>query len=350
MTIHRIEGELAQRILILDGAMGTMIQRYNLTEADYRGTHFADHPSDLKGAADVLVLTRPDVISAIHREFLEAGADIIETNTFNAQAISLEDYGLVSYARQLNVAGAKLARKVADDVTRSNPSRPRFVAGAIGPMSKTLSISPDVNDPGFRALTFDQARDAYAEQVRGLLEGGVDLLLPETTFDTLNLKAALYAIEDVFEEMNTRVPVVVSVTITDASGRVLSGQTLEAFWISIAHAKPLAVSINCALGANEMRPYVEELSKIADVYTACYPNAGLPNELGEYDELPETTAGFLRDWADQGMVNMLGGCCGSTPAHIAAIARAVAGKAPRVPAKVAPVTRLAGLEPFIMAS
>ncbi len=348
MKSHSIEGELARRILILDGAMGTMIQRYNLTEADYRGTHFADHPSDLKGAADVLVLTRPDVISAIHRDFLDAGADIIETNTFNAQAISLDDYGLVPFARELNVAGAKLARKVADDVTRENPDKPRFVAGAIGPMSKTLSISPDVNDPGFRALSFDQARDAYAEQVRGLLEGGVDLLLPETTFDTLNLKAALFAIEDVFEEMNTRVPVIISVTITDASGRVLSGQTLEAFWISIAHAKPLAVSINCALGATEMRPYVEELSKIADVYTACYPNAGLPNEFGEYDDSPAQMAGLLRDFAKGGWLNLVGGCCGTTPDHIRAITAAVADLPPRVVPTVPRLSRYAGLEPLVL--
>ncbi|HEY3358540.1 MAG TPA: methionine synthase [Polyangia bacterium] len=344
-TADRIRELAARRILILDGAMGTMIQRHRLGEADYRGARFADHPHDLKGDNDVLCLTRPDVILGIHGEYLAAGADLIETNTFNATSISQSDYHLQAAVRDLNLEGARLARRAADEWTARTPERPRFVAGAIGPMNRTLSISPDVNDAAFRAVTFDQVRAAYVEQVRALVLGGVDVLLVETIFDTLNAKAALCAIEDVFDETGARLPIMLSVTITDRSGRTLSGQTVDAFWTSVMHARPLAVGLNCALGAAEMRPYLAELARIADTLTSCYPNAGLPNAFGEYDETPEITAGLLREYADAGLVNIVGGCCGTTPDHIRAVAAALQGAAPRVvPVDPVPYARFAGLE------
>jgi 5-methyltetrahydrofolate--homocysteine methyltransferase len=320
---------LTSRILILDGAMGTMIQRYKLTEADFRGERFKDHPLDLKGDSDVLVLTRPDVISAIHHEYLAAGADIIETNTFGATAIAQADYALEPYVYEMNVEGARLAKAAAAEWTAKTPDRPRFVAGSMGPTNRTLSISPDVNNPAFRAATFDAMRDAFAEQVRGLIDGGADIVLLETIFDTLVAKAALVAIEHVFEEKGTRLPLMISVTITDRSGRTLSGQTLDAFYVSIRHAKPFSVGINCALGARDMRPYMADLAAIAECYVTSYPNAGLPNAFGEYDEQPDETGALLRDFAASGLVNVLGGCCGTTPDHIKAIAAAVEGVAPR---------------------
>ena len=329
----RLEALLDERILILDGAMGTMIQRHGLDEAAFRGERFAGHGQDLKGNNDLLVLTRPDVIGGIHHAYFEAGSDIVETNTFSSTAIAQSDYGLEGLARELNVEAARLAKAAADDWTRRTPDRPRFVAGAIGPTNRTLSISPDVNDPGLRASTFDAMRDAYAEQARGLLDGGCDMLFVETIFDTLNAKAALVAIQDVFDARGAAVPLMISVTVTDRSGRTLSGQTIDAFYVSIRHARPLSVGINCALGARDMRPYLAELAAIAECRVSCYPNAGLPNAFGEYDETPDETARLLGEFAESGLVNLLGGCCGTTPEHIAAIARAVDGTPPRaVPA------------------
>ena len=325
----RLRQLLERRILILDGAMGTMIQRYKLTEADFRGDRFAAHPRDLKGDSDVLVLTQPAVISAIHDEYLAAGADIIETNTFGGTVIAQGDYALESAVFDINVEGARLARRAADEWTAKTPDRPRFVAGSIGPTNRALSISPDVNNPAYRATTFDEMRAAYETQVRGLIEGGSDILLLETIFDTLVAKAALVAIENVFDETGVRLPLMISVTITDRSGRTLSGQTLDAFYVSIRHAKPFSVGINCALGARDMRPYLAELARMAECYVSSYPNAGLPNAFGEYDERPEETAALLRDFASSGFVNILGGCCGTTPDHISAVARAVDGVAPR---------------------
>ena len=320
---------LEQRVLVLDGAMGTMIQRHQLTEADFRGERLKHHPRDQRGNSDVLILTRPDVISSIHHEYLAAGADIIETNTFSSTAIGQADYNLESLVYELNVEGARLAKAAAAAWTAKTPDQPRFAAGSIGPMNRTLSISPDVNDPAFRGMTFDQARAAYEEQVRGLIDGGVDLLLLETIFDTLNAKAGIVAIENVFEEKGIRLPLMISVTITDRSGRTLSGQTLDAFYVSIRHAKPLSVGINCALGARDMRPYLAELSRLAECYVSCYPNAGLPNAFGQYDELPEETSQLLRDFVASGFVNVIGGCCGTTPDHIAAVRRAIEGLPPR---------------------
>ena len=341
----RLEALLDRRILILDGAMGTMVQRRGLDEADFRGERFAAHGRDLKGNNDLLVLTRPDVVSSIHHAFLEAGADIIETNTFSGTAVAQSDYGLEGLARELNVEAARLARSAADDWTRRTPDRPRFVAGAVGPTNRTLSISPDVNDPGLRASTFDALREAYAEQMRGLLDGGCDLLLVETIFDTLNAKAALVAVEEVFEARGAAAPLMISVTVTDRSGRTLSGQTIDAFYVSIRHAQPLSVGINCALGARDMRPYLAELAGIAECRVSCYPNAGLPNAFGEYDETPDETAGLLREFAASGLVNFLGGCCGTTPDHIAAVARAVDGLPPRpLPARTGGGSRFSGLE------
>ena len=342
-----LEHLLATRILVLDGAMGTQLQRYTLTEADFRGERFAAHGHDLKGDNDLLNLTRPDVVQAIHRKYLEADSDIIETNTFNATRISQSDYALEALAYELNVEGARLARDVAEEFTRRTPNRPRFVAGSIGPTNRTLSISPDVNNPAFRAVSFDQMREAYADQVRGLMDGGSDLLLVETIFDTLNAKAALVAIEDVFQEKGRSLPIAISVTITDRSGRTLSGQTIEAFWISIAHARPFSVGLNCALGAKEMRPYLAELAALANCYVSCYPNAGLPNAFGEYDELPEMTAQALREFAESGLVNIVGGCCGTSPDHIAHIARIVDGVPPRVPDREPRAwAQFSGLEPL----
>jgi 5-methyltetrahydrofolate--homocysteine methyltransferase len=320
---------LERRILILDGAMGTMIQRYKLTEADFRGARFADHPKDLRGDSDILVLTRPDVISAIHHEYLAAGADIIETNTFGGTTIAQADYALEAAVYDINVEGAKLARAAADEWTAKTPDRPRFVAGAMGPTNRTLSISPDVNNPAFRAVSFDELRAAYEVQVGGLIDGGSDIILLETIFDTLGAKAAIVAIENVFEQRGVRLPLMLSVTVADRSGRTLSGQTIDAFYVSIRHAQPLSVGINCALGARDMRPYLAELARIAECYVSSYPNAGLPNAFGEYDELPAETAALLRDFATSGFANLLGGCCGTTPEHIAAIAKAVEGVAPR---------------------
>jgi 5-methyltetrahydrofolate--homocysteine methyltransferase len=339
-TLHTLHSVLSTRLLVLDGAMGTMIQRYRLTEADFRGEQFKDFPRDLKGNSDLLVITRPDVIGAIYREYLAAGADIIETNTFTATAIAQADYGLESLAYELNVAGARVAREAADEWTAKTPERPRFVAGSIGPLNRTLSISPDVNNPAFRAVTFDEVRAAYEDQVRGLLDGGADLLLLETIFDTLNAKAGIVAIENVFEERGVRIPLMISVTITDRSGRTLSGQTLEAFYLSIRHARPFSVGINCALGARDMRPYMEELSRLAECYVSSYPNAGLPNAFGEYDEQAAETGALLKDFAASGFVNIVGGCCGTTPDHIAAIAAAVDGVTPR---QLPPASWLTGM-------
>ncbi|MCU1245965.1 MAG: methionine synthase [Acidobacteria bacterium] len=337
---------LSRRILIFDGAMGTMIQRYELDEAGYRGERFANHPRDLKGAADVLSLTQPQVIEEIHRLYLEAGADIIETNTFSAQAISMADYGLEGAVYDLNIESARLARRAAD--AASTAEWPRFVAGSIGPTNRTASISPDMNNASLRAVTYDELVDAYYEQVRGLVDGGVDLLLPETSFDTLNMKAALFAIETFFHERGVRLPVIASLTITDASGRTLSGQTVEACWISLSHAPLLAVGINCALGAKEMRPHIEELARVAPIFISCYPNAGLPNELGGYDETPSHMAELLRDFASNNWLNLVGGCCGTTPEHISAIAEAVRDLRPRVPEPREPHLRLSGLEPLVI--
>jgi 5-methyltetrahydrofolate--homocysteine methyltransferase len=347
-TAALLEQALRERILILDGAMGTMIQSYKLQEADYRGERFADHPHDLKGNNDLLCLTRPDIIEAIHRAYLEAGADIIETNSFNAQRISQADYGLEHLAYELNLAAAQCARRAVEAFLKVDNSRPRFVAGSLGPTNKTASISPDVNDPGARGTTFDELVVAYSEQVEGLLDGGVDLLLPETTFDTLNLKAALFAIEEVFERRGQRVPVMASVTVADASGRTLSGQTIEAFLISVEHAPLLALGINCGFGAAEMRPHVEELAQKSPFYLICYPNAGLPNVFGGFDQTPDIMSTLLRDFARHGWLNIVGGCCGTTPKHIAAIAAAVAGTPPRIPPKPSRYTRLSGLEALVI--
>ena len=358
---------LRERILIIDGAMGTAIQTYKLTEEQYRGNRFAKHQishngngngnghshacpdCDLKGNNDLLVLTQPEVIAQIHAQYLDAGADIIETNTFNANALSQADYHTEDLSYELNLQAAKIARKVADEYTLKTPDKPRFVAGAIGPTNRTTSLSPDVNDPAYRAVTFDQVKEAYHEQARGLLDGGVDLILIETIFDTLNAKAAIMAVDELFTERNITLPVMISVTITDASGRTLSGQTTEAFWNSVAHTKNLlSVGINCALGGAEMRPYMAELSKIAPVYVSCYPNAGLPNAFGGYDETPEQTAEILSGFAKEGFINIVGGCCGTTPAHIKAIAEAMKKFAPRVPSVVPTYLRLSGLEPVAL--
>ncbi|MFZ2990720.1 homocysteine S-methyltransferase family protein [Ideonella sp.] len=321
---------LARRIAIIDGAMGTMIQRYKLGEADFRNAALQDHPSDLKGNNDLLVLTRPDVISEIHAQYLAAGADLIETNTFGATSVAQEDYGLAPLAREMNVAAARLARAACDQY--STPDKPRFVAGALGPTPRTASISPDVNDPGARNVSFDTLRAAYREQAEGLLEGGADLFLVETIFDTLNAKAAIFALDELMEDTGERLPVIISGTVTDASGRILSGQTVGAFWHSVRHARPLAVGLNCALGAALMRPYIEELSRIAgDTFISCYPNAGLPNPMSDtgFDETPEVTGSLIEEFAKSGFLNIAGGCCGTTPDHIAAIARRVSAYRPR---------------------
>jgi 5-methyltetrahydrofolate--homocysteine methyltransferase len=321
---------LQQRIAIIDGAMGTMIQRYKLSEADFRGPRFATHSKDLKGNNDLLVLTRPDIIGEIHSQYLAAGADLIETNTFGATSIAQEDYALGHIAREMNVAAARIARTAAD--AHSTPDKPRFVAGALGPTPRTASISPDVNDPGARNTSFDELRAAYREQAEGLLEGGCDLFLVETIFDTLNAKAAIFALDELMEDSGERLPVVISGTVTDASGRILSGQTVAAFWHSVRHAKPLAIGLNCALGAAVMRPYIEELSKVAgDTFVSCYPNAGLPNPMSDtgFDETPEVTGALMEEFAKAGFLNIAGGCCGTTPEHIAEIAKRVGAYRPR---------------------
>jgi 5-methyltetrahydrofolate--homocysteine methyltransferase len=326
-----LEAALKRRIVLLDGAMGTMIQRYKLGEADYRGARFRDHTHDLKGNNDLLCLTKPEVIRAIHNAYLEAGADIIETNTFNATSIAQADYGLSAIVRELNVAAARLARACADAWSTKTPAQPRFVAGVLGPTNRTASISPDVHDAGKRNVNFDELVAAYTEALDGLVEGGIDVVLVETIFDTLNAKAALFAIESYFERTGVRLPIMISGTITDASGRTLSGQTTEAFWNSVRHAKPISIGLNCALGAQMMRPYIEELARVADTNVSAHPNAGLPNPLSEsgYDETPEMTARFVADFARSGFVNIVGGCCGTTPAHIKAIREAVEKLPPR---------------------
>ncbi|MFN8089907.1 MAG: methionine synthase [Mycobacterium sp.] len=339
-----LKAALGQRIMVIDGAMGTAIQRDRPDEAGYRGERFKDWPNDLIGNNDLLTLTQPHIIEGIHREYLEAGADILETNTFNANAISLSDYGMEELSYELNFAGAALARKAADEF--STPAKPRYVAGALGPTTRTASISPDVNDPGARNVSYDQLVAAYLEAANGLVDGGSDILIIETIFDSLNAKAAVFAVETLFEERGRRWPVIISGTITDASGRTLSGQVTEAFWNAIRHAKPIAVGLNCALGAPEMRPYIAEMSRIADTYVSCYPNAGLPNAFGEYDESPERQAGYIAEFADAGLVNLVGGCCGTAPPHIAEIAKVVEGKKPRAIPAIEVATRLSGLEPL----
>ena len=335
---------LAERILLLDGAMGTMIQQRGLSEADFRGARFRDHAHDLKGDNDLLALTRPEVVEHIHHEYLEAGSDIIETNTFNGTSVSQADYGLEAVVYELNFEAARIAKRAATEWSDRTPDRQRFVAGAMGPTNRTLSISPDVNDPAARAITFDALRDAYVEQARGLLDGGVDLLLVETIFDTLNAKAVIVALNDVFDQRGHDVPVMLSVTVTDRSGRTLSGQTIDAFYVSTRHARPFSVGINCGFGAREMRPYLAELSRLVDTYVSCYPNAGLPNAFGEYDERPDETSQLLREFAASGFVNILGGCCGTTPDHIRAVSQAVSGLPPRVVPTPERLTQFAGLE------
>lgn len=337
-----------KQILMLDGAMGTMIQGYELDEKDFRGDRFADHDHDQKGNNDILVLTQPQIIEEIHTHYLEAGADIVQTNTFNANAISQADYGLEDCAYEINLEAAKLARHAADDFANAQGGeRPYFVAGSLGPTNRTASLSPDVNNPGYRNVTYDELVEIYTEQTRGLIEGGADLILIETIFDTLNAKAAGFAVLELFAEMGVELPVMISGTITDMSGRNLSGQTPEAFWYSIKHLKPFSIGLNCAFGAEHLRPGVAAIASVADCLISVYPNAGLPNELGEYDETPEMTAGHLRDWAQSGLVNIVGGCCGTTPDHISAIRQAVQEFEPRVAKDVPRKMRLSGLEPFV---
>ncbi|MCH9765158.1 MAG: homocysteine S-methyltransferase family protein [Alphaproteobacteria bacterium] len=337
----------ADRILIMDGAMGTMIQRHKLDEAGYRGERFKDWRQDVKGNNDLLVLTQPDIIYDIHSAYFEAGADLIETNTFNAQTISMADYGMEELSYEINVAAAQLARKAADHWSEKTPERPRFVAGAVGPTNRTASISPKVEDPGYRNTSFDELREAYSEQVRGLIDGGVDIILIETIFDTLNAKAAGFATLEVFGEKGVELPIMISGTITDQSGRTLSGQTEEAFWYSLRHLKPFSIGLNCALGAGPMRPYLADLAHISDARISAYPNAGLPNAMGEYDESPSDMAEQIEPWAKDGIINIVGGCCGSTPEHIRAIASSVTGYAPRRVPEIPPKLRLSGLEPFV---
>ena len=347
--IAALHEAMRERVLVLDGSWGVLIQGYELKEADYRGERFADWPQDLKGNNDLLILTRPDIIRGIHREYLDAGADITSTNTFASTSIAQADYGLEAYAEELNREGARLGREIADEFTARDPSRPRWVAGAIGPTNRTASLSRDADDPGARTVTFDELRATYASAARGLIEGGADILLVETIFDTLNAKAALFAIDEVFEEIGFTLPVMISGSVVDLSGRNLSGQTVEAFWNSMRHAKPISIGLNCSLGPSQMREYVAELSRVADTAVSAYPNAGLPNEFGGYDETPEDMARNLGEWARSGIVNIVGGCCGTKPPHIRAIAEAVRGLAPRVAPHVEPRLRLAGLEPFEVA-
>lgn len=345
---HHIETAIQNRIIMLDGAMGTMLQKYSFEEADFRGEAFKDWPSLLKGNNDLLSITQPDAVCAVHEMFLSAGADMIETNTFNATSISQSDYGLQDRADEIALAGAKLARKMADEWTEKTPEKPRVVLGSLGPLSKTLSLSPKVEDPGYREVSFDQVVSAYKNQMLAMFNL-VDALLIETVFDTLNAKAAIFAAETVFAQKGRKLPLLISGTITDRSGRTLSGQTTEAFFTSIAHAKPFAVGLNCALGAEEMRPHVQTLAKMADCYVMAFPNAGLPNAFGQYDQDPDEMRGLVAPWAHEGLVNILGGCCGSTPDHIGAIAKGVVGASPREPITVSPTLRLSGLEPFVLA-
>ncbi len=325
-----IEDILKERILVLDGAMGTMIQRHKLEEADFRGERFKNHPYPLKGNNDLLSITRPDIISEIHRQYFEAGADIAETNTFSSTTVAQADYHLEEIVYEMNYQSAKIAKAVADEFTRKEPHKPRFVAGAMGPTNKTLSLSPHVNDPGYRAITFDELKEAYKQQAKGLLDGGADLLLVETIFDTLNAKAALFAIQDLFEETGHPVPIMVSGTITDASGRTLSGQTTEAFLISVSHVPLLSVGLNCALGAKQLRPYLQVLNEQAPFFVSAYPNAGLPNEFGQYDQGPEEMGEQIEEFLQEGLVNLVGGCCGTTPEHIKVIATLAAKYKPRL--------------------
>jgi 5-methyltetrahydrofolate--homocysteine methyltransferase len=338
---------VAKRILIIDGAMGTMIQRHKLKEADYRGTRFANYHRDVAGNNDLLVLTQPQIISQIHNDYLAAGADIIETNTFNAQRISMADYGMEDLSYEINLEAARLAREAADAWTKKTPDQPRFVAGAIGPTNRTASISPDVNNPDFRNVTFDELREAYAEQARGLMDGGVDIMLIETIFDTLNAKAAGVAVLEVFDEKGVELPIMISGTITDRSGRTLSGQTAEAFWYSMRHFRPFSIGLNCALGAELMRPYLSDLSDVADALVSAHPNAGLPNAMGEYDETPHDMSCQIEPWAKDGLINLVGGCCGSTPEHIAHIREHVSKYPPRKVPEIERRMRLSGLEPFV---
>ncbi|WP_372835400.1 methionine synthase, partial [Pontibacterium sp.] len=342
----QLSAALKDRILILDGGMGTMIQDYKLEEEDYRGERFADWHIEVKGNNDLLVLTQPKIIADIHRAYLDAGADIIETNTFNATTIAMADYEMESYSREINVEAARLARQVADEVTAQTPDRPRYVAGVLGPTNRTCSISPDVNDPAYRNVTFNELAEAYTESLDGLIEGGADIILIETIFDTLNAKACIYAVETYFEENDLRLPVMISGTITDASGRTLSGQTTEAFWNSVRHAKPISIGLNCALGPDELRQYVQELSRIADTHVSAHPNAGLPNAFGGYDETPAQMGKEIGEWAESGFLNIIGGCCGTTPDHIRAMREAAQQHAPRVIPDIPVACRLSGLEPM----
>jgi len=342
----KLEEILAARILVLDGAMGTMIQAQPLEESDFAGARFSDWPVDLKGNNDLLSITRPDLILGIHKGFLDAGADVIETNTFNANSISMADYQMQSLVRELNIESAHIARKAADAATAANPDKPRFVAGVIGPTNRTASLSPQVEDPGFRNITFADLDESYYEACDALMEGGVDFILIETIFDTLNAKAAIFAVNRVFDDRGIRLPIAISGTITDASGRTLSGQTLEAFWNSVRHAKPLFIGLNCALGPAQLREHVQELSGIADTYVSVHPNAGLPNAFGGYDESPEQMAEEISDWVRGGYINMIGGCCGTTPAHIEAFAKIVEHESPRKLPQLSGACRLSGLEPF----
>ncbi|HSK52372.1 MAG TPA: homocysteine S-methyltransferase family protein, partial [Clostridia bacterium] len=347
--LARLPELLAQRIVVLDGAMGTMLQGHGFDEAAFRGERFAGHPHDLRGNNDILCLTQPAAVRAVHEGYLEAGSDIVSTNSFTATAIAQADYGFgPELVREINVAAARLARDAADAAERAEPGRPRFVAGSLGPTNRTASISPDVNDPAARGVTWAELEAAYRDAAGGLVDGGADLLLIETIFDTLNAKAAIFALENLFDELGERIPLIISGTIVDASGRTLSGQTVEAFWHSIRHARPLIVGLNCALGPKQLREHLDVLSRIADVPVAAYPNAGLPNELGGYDETPEEMAAALGEWAEHGLLNVAGSCCGSTPAHVAAIAAAVGVHRPRPIPEIPPTTRLAGLEPLVI--
>ncbi|RKZ86340.1 MAG: methionine synthase, partial [Gammaproteobacteria bacterium] len=346
VSTHDLKHILQQRILILDGAMGTMIQSYKLEEVDYRGERFANHSCDVKGNNDLLSITQPKIISDIHRAYFEAGADIVETNTFNGTSIAMADYEMEDLVYELNKVSAQLARTVADEFTANEPDKPRFVAGVLGPTNRTASISPDVNNPGFRNVSYDELVESYLEAIAGLVDGGADLLLVETVFDTLNAKAALFAIQSYFDQHNVELPIMISGTITDASGRTLSGQTAEAFWNSLAHVQPISIGLNCALGAEQLRQYIEALSGIVTCHISAHANAGLPNEFGEYDESPEVMAAQMNEWATSGFLNIVGGCCGTSPAHIKAIAEAVEGTAPRLPVENKHHCNLSGLEPF----
>ncbi|MCK9994392.1 MAG: 5-methyltetrahydrofolate--homocysteine methyltransferase [Alphaproteobacteria bacterium] len=347
LRIATLKQSLAERILVIDGGMGTMIQTYGLGEQDFRGARFAGHNHDLRGNGDLLSLTQPQIIGEIHSQYLEAGADILLTNTFSGTVVAQADYGLTDIVTELNFESARLARKIADEFTARTPEKMRWVAGALGPTNRTASISPNVNDPGFRNIHFDELRQAYGQATAALMDGGADFILIETVFDTLNCKAAIFAVEETFDAKGVRLPIMISGTITDLSGRTLTGQTPEAFWYSVRHAEPFAVGLNCALGAEQMRPHIAELARVADTAVSAYPNAGLPNGFGGYDETPETTAAHVGEWARSGLINLAGGCCGTTPAHIRAIAQAVAGVPPRKIPERRRTLRLSGLEPFV---